>query len=395
MPIARRSNGRSQRRGQAAVITAVSGTMLISFAALAVDVGLLYNTRTELQRAADAAALAGAWNYIMDEERLEGDVGAAIAVDNSRAAIALMAARNTVLNDGLSIDLNGGNAVDGDIVFGLMSNPTDQTDVLVPATDSTTNAVRVLTRRDSTRNGQVPLLFAQIFGKSGTDVSTAATAAYEVGMSGYKIPPGSGGTADLLPFSVWLSSWEDLLDGTVTSGDNYAYDPETGTVSAGSDGINELNIYPGSGAGQLPPGNFGTVDIGNPNNSTADLARQILYGINESDLAFHGGELSFDASGVIQLHADTGLSAGMKDELAAIIGHPRAIPIFNAVTGNGNNAVFDVVRFGGIRIMDVKLTGKMSKKYLIIQPAIVVDEAVVPDASNPSDYVSAPPKLVR
>ena len=67
--------------------------------------------------------------------------------------------------------------------------------------------------------------------------------------------------------------------------------------------------------------------------------------------------------------------AAIKDELESIIGLPRAIPLFSEVTGNGNNAMFTVVGFAGIRIMEVKMTGAMSKKRVIIQPAFVVDDA--------------------
>ena len=89
-------------------MTVVSIAMLLGFAALAVDVGLLYNTKTELQRTADAAALAGAWEFLLDENRVDGNTGAALAVDNSRPAVADMVARNRVLSSTLGIDLNSG-----------------------------------------------------------------------------------------------------------------------------------------------------------------------------------------------------------------------------------------------------------------------------------------------
>ena len=91
--------------------------------------------------------------------------------------------------------------------------------------------------------------------------------------------------------------------GTQTTGDSYSYNATTGVVADGTDGILELNLYPGGGAGQLPPGNFGTVDIGSPNNSTADLTRQILYGISEDDLAYFGGTFELGVDGTIQIKA--------------------------------------------------------------------------------------------
>ena len=53
-----------RKRGAMLVLVAVSLGMLIGFAALAVDFGMLYDARSETQRAADAAALAGASAYL-------------------------------------------------------------------------------------------------------------------------------------------------------------------------------------------------------------------------------------------------------------------------------------------------------------------------------------------
>ena len=53
-------------------------------------------------------------------------------------------------------------------------------------------------------------------------------------------------------------------------------------------------------------------------------------------------------------------------------------------------------RFAGIRILNVKLTGPMNKKEVIVQPAYVVDNAVITDAgSGPSYFVYQPVTLVR
>ncbi|UCG76842.1 MAG: hypothetical protein JSV95_06040 [Gemmatimonadota bacterium] len=51
-------------RGAAIIQVALSLTILLSIGALAVDFGMLYTKRTELQRTADAAALAGASAFI-------------------------------------------------------------------------------------------------------------------------------------------------------------------------------------------------------------------------------------------------------------------------------------------------------------------------------------------
>jgi hypothetical protein len=164
-------------------------------------------------------------------------------------------------------------------------------------------------------------------------------------------------------------------------------------VTSGSDGVKECNLYP-QGTGS--PGNRGTVDIGSSNNSTADIARQIVYGISPSDLAYMGGELKFDTSGKLYLNGDTGISAGVKDELASIIGKPRIIPIFQSVTGPGNNASYTIVAFAGVRITNVKLTGSMSSKNVMIQPCkLIVTGGIVNPGAQTSWFVTSPAWLVR
>src|SRR4051794_2300718 len=54
----------ARRRGNIVAMTAVLMIVLIAFVALAVDVGYLYTVRNELQRSADAAAIAATWELI-------------------------------------------------------------------------------------------------------------------------------------------------------------------------------------------------------------------------------------------------------------------------------------------------------------------------------------------
>jgi hypothetical protein len=165
-------------------------------------------------------------------------------------------------------------------------------------------------------------------------------------------------------------------------------------VTAGSDGDREVNLYP-QGTGS--PGNRGTVDIGGANNSTADIARQIVHGISAADIQALGKELKFNSNGSMTLNGDTGISAGVKDELASIIGQPRIIPIFSSVSGNGNNANYTIVKWVGVRIIKVTLTGALSKKAVIIQPAPIISRNFVISNSDTftSEYVYSPVLLSR
>lgn len=176
--------------------------------------------------------------------------------------------------------------------------------------------------------------------------------------------------------------------------DEFEYDPETGNVSPGSDGILEVNLYPqGTGA----PGNRGTVDIGGNANSTRDIERQILFGISAEDLEDLGEPLVLDGSGRRTLRGDTGISAGVKDELNSIVGQERMIPIFSDVTGNGNNAIYTIVKWVGIRIMYVKLTGAMTSKRVVVQPSSMLCPytVVANNGYQNSEFILSPVMLAR
>jgi hypothetical protein len=244
-------------------------------------------------------------------------------------------------------------------------------------------------QRTSGQNGTVPFFFARAIGFNDTAMDAQATAAFISSFAGFQAPA-DGSNLNILPFALDETTWNNLpTNGT----DSWSYNTETKTLSAGADGVKEVNLFP-QGTGM--PGNRGTVDIGGSNNSTADIARQITSGINASDLAHMGGSLQFNASGVLHLNGDTGISAGVKDELASIIGKPRLIPIFRSVVGPGNNADYTIVKFVGVRILDVKLTGSMSSKRLTIQPCNVVAKGgIYQEGAANTQYVYSPIWLVR
>jgi hypothetical protein len=252
----------------------------------------------------------------------------------------------------------------------------------------------VTLHRDQGGNGgdrPLPLFFAPVIGSHTAKLSAVATAALLPGV-GFSLKSGSSLHVGVLPIALDLGTWNNLMAGVGT--DDFSYNPSTGQVSAGQDGILEVNLYP-TGSNILPPGNRGTVDLGSPNNSTSDLTRQILQGLNDYDLSFFGGVLRYDQV-PLQLNGDTGLSAAIKAPLDAIKGQVRAIPIFSAVSGPGNNAMYTIVKFVGIRVLDTQLTGSPSQKHLTVQPAPFVDSTVISgNVAVTKDSIFSPVTLVR
>jgi len=350
---------RPERSGSIAILSVFLLVVMLSVLALAVDVGYLQVASTESQRSADAAAIAATWKLLDQMGPNTTVTSATISAVQSTAS--QYAGANRVA--GAAPSLAG-----GDVHVGQLGPPYNQTVPLTYDTPNLFNAVTVNVRRTASDNGEVGLFFAKVMGRDRAAVETQATGAFLNNVAGFRTPA-TGQNLDILPFTFDQPTWDSLIAGT-TGTDAYSYNPSTGQVCAGTDNIAEVNLYP---QGTGPPGNRGTVDIGNPNNSTADLSRQIRTGVTAADLAYLGGSIQFDpVTHTLPLNGDTGISAGVKDDLASI------------------------TKFVGVRIMYVKLTGSPSQKKVLIQPAPIVIPGVIPGTGAPtSQYVYSPVWLVK
>jgi hypothetical protein len=372
---------RPRRSGTIIVLTLFLMTAMLGFVALAVDVGYLQVASSEMQRSADSAAVAAAWK-LLDQQ---GTGGGTPGLDPVRSTAGQFAQLNLVCRTAPMLG-------SGDVEIGAIGTPYNRTATMTFTDAARFNAVKVVVRRDENQNGQVPLFFARVFDRNGSSMQSEATAMFLSDVAGFKTPE-NGETLDILPFALDKQTWDKLLakDPTVAT-DTYKYDEKTGAVSNCSDGVYECNLYP-QGTGS--PGNRGTVDIGKSNNSTSDLSRQIRYGVSAEDLSYIGGKLELNpTTHTLILNGDTGISAGVKDDLAAIKGKPRVIPIFSTVSGPGNNAEYTIVGFAGVRIVYVKMTS--SNKQVLIQPAKVILKGAIPsNTSGVSQFVYSPVWLVR
>ena len=367
----------NSRRGTVAILACFLMVALLGLAAFAVDLGYMANSQTELQRNADATALAAC-----NQLRYSGTPGTAINLTNNVAEVPTVAAQYAAAN---LVCSSAPTLSSSDVVVGYMANPGQAGQTIQTGGNvNNYNAVQVTVRRASGSNGLIPAFFSKVFGQTGEAASATATAAFLGNINGFGIPSGGDGggcnsqCAMILPFALDQQTWNALLAGT--GSDAWKWNATTQQVVAGSDGILECNLFP-QGTGS--PGNRGTVSIG-CSNGTSNLVRQIENGLSSSDLSPYGGSLCLDSTGNLSLPANPGISAGTKSALASIIGQTRIIPIFSSVTGNGSNANYDIVQFAGVRVLDVNLTGSMNSKHLTVQPAWVSARGAVCSASNGS-----------
>jgi Flp pilus assembly protein TadG len=152
---------------------AIALAALLAFASLAIDVGMVWSARTQLQNAADSSALAGARNLI--------DSGGAVDAIATQAGAQSLASQNSALGvASISIDTS-------DIRLGQWDATARSFDPNVDLSNpSLVNAVDVLARMDAVSNGPVSALLSQFAGIDSYSIQASATA--ELGYAGRSLP---------------------------------------------------------------------------------------------------------------------------------------------------------------------------------------------------------------
>jgi len=146
------SRARRARHGAAVVLFVVLLTMLLGLVALAVDVGYMMLTRTQLQVAADAAAMAGAAS-------MAGTMEQVVAAARRYAGYHYAGGHQVALTS-------------SDVQLGLWDSATRR---FTPS-ESPGNAVKVTARHDGSAGGQAPLFFGRIFSRTSFPANASAVA---------------------------------------------------------------------------------------------------------------------------------------------------------------------------------------------------------------------------
>ena len=156
----------TRRRGAVIHFVALSLTMMVAFAALTLDLGKLYVGKAELQRAADAAALAAAQDLMLPLS----DDPSQVAFGSADA----LARKNAVLGKTAGL----GSAVDIEFGEARIDSVTERIEFHSVNSVDLANAARVtLHRTEGSEGGAIPLAFAGAFTRSTHGISATATAA--------------------------------------------------------------------------------------------------------------------------------------------------------------------------------------------------------------------------
>jgi Flp pilus assembly protein TadG len=282
-----------RQRGTVVVLFALLLPVLLGFIALVVDLGHGWLTRGQLQNAADSAALAGARDLN----------GMATQYTLARASAQYYAAQHLANNTAVGLNLNAGNAPNGNIVLGnwdFLTNAFTPDNGSLPA--YRVNAVKI-----NTPTFAVPTWFATTFGINQENVVTSAIA---VGGS----PNASCGFPLVVPdCSILDNNGQVQCNATLTFGrattDNVGF-----TLYSSSPGVNTpgINCAVARSLGVACPGGCnctsacnasaisnGQIYISNGNN----LSSQVVNWINSAVAAAPNGlyvQLPVLASGLSQ-----------------------------------------------------------------------------------------------
>jgi len=225
-------------RGASMVLTAISLVFLIGFAGLAVDVGALYAERTELQKGAEAAALAIAEDCAHGTRPCDVPTATATAEDYIAA-----------------------NATD-------LAGALDSLDL-----DLTAQEVTVIDATERSDGGSIFLpFFAQVIGWEGMTVKAQAIARW-----------GTLGSHNTVPITVSMCDIYDPETGELIEGDITFHEPGEGTCD-GHPGFDQVDD------GDPMPAGFGGLEA----DETCGAYTQ-AYTYNDINMwAFQGSGGSFE-----------------------------------------------------------------------------------------------------
>ena len=397
-----------RRRGATVPLFAILCVPLMGMLAFSVDVGWIALVRTDLQTAADAAALAGAEElqqlYVQYTTPGATNLNSIlnVATTNTGAsncptyAAEHVALRNKAGNVAIQVQ-------DTDVTFWFYDGTNFYSD-WANRGNGFPNTIKVVTRRDDVMNKPVSLFFGPIFGLSKKSLEASATATiYSQDVNSLQtyqwLQQGQSVGAHILPVALDVNIWNNFYNSGGNSPD--------GTKHLAANGQPQLFIYP-NGPWALDPtgngGSFGLVDTGVPANNVPAFRLWIDDGQTPNDINYLLKNnllpvyMPGTQSGPQPWKCGPGLKSTLQGNFAGQMGLPNLIPLFIpqqvptgstwqalsfgssyiAGSGNGQNNTYAIVGFVGVMISQADGSG--SNMNISIQPSAVVD----PTASMPN-----------
>jgi Flp pilus assembly protein TadG len=362
--IMKRASANEKRSGAIAPLAAVLMIFLVGMVAFAVDIGWIVLSKTNLQNAADSAALAGVDplmnGYVQYNLTTDSTVKTTVlnaALDSARTRAQQYAGYNSA-GGVSSLTLN-----DSDIEFGFLDANNNYTPM--PTYSGFPNTIKVTMRLDSTANKPLSLFFGPALGTRTTNVNATASATMYNGVINSF---GTNSNIGMLPLTFDVNAWNNFL---ATGKD------ADGNISKDANGVPQIQVYPSIKA----PGNFGQLSLDDSHIGADTEKGWVDNGMSPSDtkalLAANLIPLSGHPANTWDWLGDTGLKGSLIMDINNHVGQTYMLPLFQPVSTGpyqpgvnvGSHYAFDIVQFVGVTIVQPSDTNKQ----VVIQPAAAVN----------------------
>jgi len=381
---------KTQRRGAIIPLFAILLIPLLGMLAFSIDIGWITLVKTDLQTAADAAALAGAEKLqeLYVQYTMPGQTGlsAILTTATTNTTGSPMATAETFANYNKAGNVSIG-VRDADVTFGFTDAQGAYHSDYANYNGGFPNSITVITRRDSIKNTPVSLFFGPIFGMTTKELNATSTATIYSGEVS-SLQSIAGVNAHILPVALDVNIWNHFYKTMGQSPD--------GTIHLASNGMPELFIYP-NGPWALDPtgngGSFGLLDVGPPQNNVPAFRNWIDDGETPNDINYliTNNLVPVSLNSPKNWKCGPGLKSTLQSNFYSQMGVPNLIPLFipqqapsgsgwlalntgssyQAGSGNGQNNTYAIVGFAGVAISQADGSG--SNMNISVQPCAVVD----------------------
>ena len=370
----RNPSSKTRRRGAVTPLMALLLVFLLGMVGFSVDMGYIALAESELQSAADSAALAGCsplmQGFVQYNLPGQSSYNQGVILKNSLDSARTYAKNYASYNaagGASSLTLNN-----SDIEFGFTDANYNYTPL--PTYTGFPNTIKVTMRRDSSANGGVSLFFAPVLGISSQNLKASAAATLFAGsVNSFSAPP----SAHILPATYDVNAWNNFLQ--------TGQDPD-GNISLDASGNPEIQVYPSVSA----PGNFGQLSLDDNHVGEPTEAGWVQNGMSSSDLSdlvsANLVPLSSHDSTKWDWVGDTGMKQSLVSTLDSYAGTTFYMPLFNpystspysAGVAQGSQYCYQIVQFVGVKIMP------NSSGSVIVEPTGVVDANAVYSCVSPA-----------
>jgi Flp pilus assembly protein TadG len=379
---------RHTRHGALAPLAALLTIPLLAMLAFSVDMSYIVLTRTELQAAADAGALAAAQSL---------QAGYIQYNQTTNPISTYTSAATTVAKNIVQANSAGGQTLvfnsSTDITFGY-TDPSSGT--YTTPTNYYPNTVMVTARRDSTGSHPLKLFFGPVLGTKQVNVLAEAGATLRTGTISpptYAATVAGGFNSGILPLTYNVNWWNNFLQ----TGRN----PD-GSIPSVIDGLSFVTAFGGGGSSnQLGQANWGWLSLDDSHVGASTLSNWVTNGMSSSDyaalqsanllpLSLHNSTTaptsSNGPSGSFNWLGDNGAKVAVAHTINSDAGQLFLIPLYQPVFAPSSGSLPS-----GVNVGDAGIGGSNQFYFNIVAfaPVVIIYDgdsntvAIAPSSSYP------------